>query len=287
MCVEFLATLTLSLQAALAHTKLDPSLVWSAALLSALACAVGSARLSGLNPRAMYWAVVYSLLAGLWGAHLLSLLVHGWSGGPLALFQFVQGGKSLFGGLLLGGLTAGLYFHHRKLPVLAYADAAMPALALGYAIGRVGCFLNGDDYGTTTHVGWAVVYPPGTEAYDAHLERGWISSADRWSLPVHPVQLYASLLGLALFIMLARWHPKRAGTRLCAYLLLYGAGRFCMEFLRGDFRAVLGPFSLPQLFSIGFVLTAAVIWRRIGRDNKRRREEQSNAALQTMTTVAQ
>ena len=131
----------------------------SVALLAALAYAVRSARISGLSARAMYWAVVCSLLAGLWGAHVLSLLVHGWQGGPLALLQFVQGGKSLFGGLLLGGLAAGLYFHVRKLPILAYSDAAMPAVALGYAIGRIGCFLNGDDYGTLTHAPWVVCTP--------------------------------------------------------------------------------------------------------------------------------
>jgi phosphatidylglycerol:prolipoprotein diacylglycerol transferase len=273
-----------AIQASPLLTRLDPGAVWAVALLAALAYAVHSARLSGLSARAMYWAVAWSLLAGLWGAHLLSLLVHGWDGGFMALFQFVEGGKSLFGGLLLGGLAAGLYFHRCKLPVLPYADAAMPALALGYAIGRVGCFLNGDDFGTPTHLRWAVVYPPGTEAYEAHLTRGWISAADRWSLPIHPVQLYASLLGLALFIVLARWRPERVGGRLCAYLVLYGAGRFCVEFLRGDFRAVLGPFSLPQLISIGFVLAGAVIWRRIGIAAKSRREEPCEGRLQAAAT---
>jgi len=241
-------------------TSLSPGLVWSVAILSALIYAVRSAWRSGLDARAMYWAVVCSMLTGLWGAHLLSLLVHGWSGGVLDLFRFVQGGKSLYGGLLVGGLAAGLYFHFRKLPVLAYADASMPALALGYAVGRIGCFLNGDDYGTLTHVRWAVVYPPGTEAYQAHLARGWISPGDSWSLSIHPVQLYASLLGLALFILLANWHPRLPGTRFCAYLVLYGVGRFLMEYLRGDFRSVLGPLSLPQVFSAGFVLVGAVVW---------------------------
>jgi len=65
--------------------KLDPGVMWSVALLVALAYAVRSARRSGLQARSMYWAVVCTLLAGLWGAHLLSLLVHGWEGGPLAL----------------------------------------------------------------------------------------------------------------------------------------------------------------------------------------------------------
>jgi phosphatidylglycerol:prolipoprotein diacylglycerol transferase len=243
-------------------SDLDPGVVWAAALVAVTAYAIRSARRSQLNPRSMYWAVVCSLVGGLWGAHLLSLLVHGWSGEPLALFQFMDGGKSLFGGLLLGGLGAGLYLHYCKLPVLAYADAGVPALALGYAIGRIGCFLNGDDYGTLTRAPWAVVYPPGTEAYQAHLARGWISAGDAWSQPIHPVQLYACLLGLALFSVLVALPLKWQGRRLCTQLVIYGVGRFLLEYLRGDFRTVLGPFSLPQLFSTAFVVMGAVIWLR-------------------------
>ncbi len=240
---------------------IDPGIVWSLAMLAALACAVRFAGKSGLDPRSMYWAVICALVGGLWGGHLLSLVVHGWEGGLMALFQIGTGAKSLFGGLLLGGLAAGLYFHYRKLPVLAYADAAMPALALGYAVGRIGCFLNGDDYGTLSHIPWAVVYPPGTEAYDAHMAQGWISGGAAWSLPVHPVQLYASLAGLIIFAILVKWRDKRAGGRLCAYLVLYGVTRFLLEYLRGDFHPVLGSFSLPQCFSIVFVLTGVGIWR--------------------------
>ena len=249
------------------HMGLSPGLVWSAAVLIALMYAIRSARRSGLDPRHMYWAVVCAIVGGFWGSHLLSLLVHGWSGGVMALFQFVQGGKSLYGGLVAGGVAAELYFHFRRLPRFRYRDAAMPALALGYAVGRVGCFLNGDDYGTLTRVPWAVVYPPGTEAYQAHLARGWISAGDAWSLPIHPTQLYASLLGLALFVLLANCRPRRQGSRLCAYLVLYGIGRFSMEYLRGDFRAVLGPFSLPQLFSAAFILTGMGIWLGWVRDS--------------------
>jgi phosphatidylglycerol:prolipoprotein diacylglycerol transferase len=242
-------------------TSLDPGLVWSAALLVALAYSVRSARRSGLDSRSMYWAVTCAILGGLWGGNLLGLLVHGWQGGPLALLNFWQGGKSWYGGALVGGLAGGLFFHYRKLPVLAYADASMPAVALGYSVGRLGCFLNGDDFGTLSHLPWAVTYPPGTEAYSDHLIRGWITSDAAASLPIHPVQLYASLLGLCLFVVLANWRPRQIGDRLCAFLVLYGAARFCMEqWLRGDFRAVLGPLSLPQVFSLLFVVIGAAIW---------------------------
>ena len=240
--------------------ELDPEFVWAAALLAALAYSVRSARRSGLDPRNMYWAVVSAILGGLWGGHLLGLFVHGWGGGSFAFFQFWEGGKSYYGGLLGGGIAGGLFFHYRKVPVLAYADASMPALALGYAIGRLGCFLNGDDYGTVSRVPWAVVYLSGTEVHAAQVARGWIGPGAMWSLPVHPVQLYASLLGLCLFVWLTNWRPMRAGSRFCAFVISYGLARFIMEFVRGDFRPVLGPLSLPQVFSLIFILVGVGVW---------------------------
>jgi phosphatidylglycerol:prolipoprotein diacylglycerol transferase len=239
---------------------LDPEFVWAAALLAALAYSVRSARRSGLDPRSMYWAAVFAILGGLWGGHLLGLFVHGWEGGPLAFFQFWKGGKSYYGGLMGGGIAGGLFFYYRKVPVLVYADAGMPAVALGYAIGRLGCFLNGDDYGTVSRVPWAVVYFSSTEVHAAQVARGWISPGAMWSLPVHPVQLYASLLGLCLFVWLTNWRPMRAGSRFCAFVISYGLARFIMEFVRGDFRAVLGPLSLPQVFSLIFILVGVRVW---------------------------
>ncbi len=240
-------------------SELNPGLVWSAALLAAAAYATRSARLSGLDPRSMYWAVVCAILGGLWGGHLMGVFVHGWRG-ALSLFEFWDGAKSLYGGLLGGGLAAAIFFCRRRLPILKFADAAMPALALGYSVGRVGCFLNGDDFGTVSQAGWAVVFPPATEAYAEHVARGWISQGAAWSLPVHPVQLYASFLGLMLFLLLAWFRPRKPGDRLCAFLVLYGTARFFMEYLRGDFHPVLGLLSLPQVFSVAFVCAGFGIW---------------------------
>jgi phosphatidylglycerol:prolipoprotein diacylglycerol transferase len=235
-------------------------LLWACAPVLALAYAVYSCRRSALDPRSMYWAGVCACLGGLFGGHLMGLLVHGWPSGPFAWLRFWDSSKSYYGGLTGGAVALIVFCRLRRLPVLSYADACTPAVALGSAVGRIGCFLNGDDYGTVTHSHWAVVYPPGTEAYQAHLERGWISAGDAWSLPIHPVQLYASLLGVALFLALANWRPRREGARLCAYLVIYGVSRFFMEYLRGDFRSVLGPFSLPQMFSAVFVLVGSGIW---------------------------
>jgi phosphatidylglycerol:prolipoprotein diacylglycerol transferase len=235
-------------------------LIWYAALLVALVYSVHSAQRSGLNPRSMYWAVTLSIVGGLWGGNLLGLLVHGWNG-SVALLTFWEGGKSWYGGAILGGLVGGLFFYFRKLPVLAYADASVPAVALGYCVGRLGCFLNGDDFGTLSQLPWAVTYSPGTAAYSDHLSRGWIASGAAASLPIHPVQLYALFLGLALFVLLANWRPRHSGDRLSTFLVLYGAARFGMEpWLRGDFRAVVGPLSPPQVFSLLFLACGVGVW---------------------------
>ena len=141
-----------SASAASSHlASVNPDLVWSVALLAALGYAMRSARLSGLNVRFMYWTAAWALLGGLWARICFRCWYTDGRGGPLAVFQFMQGEKSLFGGLLMGGVAAALYLHHRRVPLLAYADAGVPALALGYAVGRIGCFLNGDDFGTLTH----------------------------------------------------------------------------------------------------------------------------------------
>lgn len=242
-------------------SALHSDVIWGLALVAALAYAVNSASRSGLDPRSMYWAGVSALLGGLWGGTLLSLLVHGWRADPIALLRFWEGGKSWYGGALIGGLAGGLCFHFRKLPILKYADAGAPAVALGYSIGRLGCFLNGDDYGTLSHLPWTVTYSAGTDAYSDHLLRGWITQDAPRSLPIHPVQLYDSLFGLSLFVILASWRPRIVGDRLCALLVLYAGTRFCIEqWLRGDFRPVLGPFSLPQIFSLIFLMMGVTIW---------------------------
>src|SRR5262249_3858158 len=155
-----------------------------------------------------------------------------------------------YGGLLAGAAAFVLFLKLRKLAILPYADAAACAVALGIAIGRIGCFLNGDDYGTVSRLPWAVRFPPGTEAYMGHLMRGWVTSTDAWSLPVHPVQLYDSLFALCLFGILVIWHPSLPGLRFGFFAIAHGVGRFAEEFFRGDFRPALGPLSLTQAISL-------------------------------------
>ena len=240
-------------------TSLDPGLVWSAALLGALVYSLRSARRSGLDPRAAYWAGVLGLFFGVWGGHLLGIYYYGTDGRPFAWFRFWSGGQAQYGGLIAGALAVIVYLKIKKLSILRYGDAMAPAVALGVAIGRIGCFLNGDDFGKLSRLPWAMRFGPGTEAYADHLQRGWISASDAWSLPVHPVQLYCSLFWLGLFALLACLPMKRTGVGFSLLLIAHGAGRFAEQLFRGDFQTFLGPLSLTQLISIVLVAVGAAL----------------------------
>jgi len=173
-------------------SSVDPGILWGASLLAALLFTLRTAQREGLDPRAMYWAGTSAILFGLWGGYLLGFVYYGTDGRPWAWLRPWSGGRAEYGALLAGMLAIAIYLRVRKLPFLCYADAIVPAVALGAAIGRLGCFLNGDDFGTRSTLPWAVTFASGTEAYADHFNRGWIASGDPLSLPVHPVQLYAS-----------------------------------------------------------------------------------------------
>jgi phosphatidylglycerol:prolipoprotein diacylglycerol transferase len=248
---------------------IDPSIVWGAGFVCAVLWAIRSARRSGVDDRAMYWACGCAIIGGLWGSHLLGLYVYGSDGEPWAWLRVWVGGKSWYGGLIGGAVAALLYFRLRRLPVLRYADALAPAVALGYAIGRIGCFLNGDDYGTLTDVPWAVQYTPGSEAHDAHVARQLIFPSDPLSQPVHPTQLYHTLLGLALLVLLERTRERPAGERLALFVAGYGLGRFLLERWRGDAWAVAGTVSLQQLISVGLIAGGVALWAWLRRRARR------------------
>jgi phosphatidylglycerol:prolipoprotein diacylglycerol transferase len=231
----------------------NSGMVGVAAALAGLACAVWMARRDGLDARAMYWAGAIAILFGFWGARLLGMVYYGTDGQPLAWLRFWSGGTAQYGAFLGGGLAMLLFLAMRRLPPLAYFDAAAPAVALTVSIGRIACFLNGDDFGRLSHFGWAVRFPPGTEAYADHLARGWIAPGAAWSLPVHPIQLYESVVWFGLAIALAAWRPSRPGLCFGGLAVAHGAARFAEQFLRGDFQPILGPLSLTQWISLGFV----------------------------------
>lgn len=150
---------------------------------------------------------------------------------------FWQGGLVFYGGLLGGVLGGVVYLKYKKAPIVPMADMCAPYLALGHAIGRVGCFLNGCCWGTPTDLPWGIRYPKASwGAYEQQVKDGLINSHAAASLPVHPTQLYCAA-GLLLIFFFLRYVYKRrrhTGFVMLLYLLLYGTLRFAVEFFRGD-----------------------------------------------------
>jgi len=195
-------------------------------------------------PDAAVDAAIYGLVGGLLGAKLLYVFEHLDEGTFLGLL-FDRGGMSWFGGFA-GGIAAGYATIRAKgWPVLAVLAAATPALAVGQLLGRIGCFLVGDDYGHPTTLPWGVAFPQGLPPT---VER------------VHPTQIYEAIF-LALFTwVLIRW--RRAGVPdravLGRYFIGVGAFRFALEFVRVNTR-VLGPLTVAHLFALAVTALGLVV----------------------------
>ena len=201
---------------------------------------------SGLPEDAANGAAI-GVLAGLAGAKLLWSIEHR-AEEPFIALLTSRGGLSWFGGLF-GGVGAALaYFRSKGWPLLPIVAAATPALAVGHLLGRIGCFLVGDDYGYPTNLPWGVAFPEGLPPT---------------TVPVHPTQLYeAAFLGVLAFFLL-RW--RRAGLAdrvvLGRYLLFAGAARFVIEFFRINPRVIMG-LTVAQCAAVAVTLAGVVMLLR-------------------------
>jgi len=203
-------------------------------------------RRSGL-PEAALDAAVGGVLGGLLGAKLLWVFEHLGEAPALELL-LSRGGLSWFGGFA-GGLLAGTaVMRWKRVPVLPALAAATPALTTGHAIGRIGCFLVGDDYGRPTDLPWGVAFPLGLPPTTE---------------PVHPTQLYEAFALVPLTVLLLRWRGEKRDDSfvLGAYLAAAGGIRFAIEFLRINER-VLGPLSVAHIAAMLAVLIGVLLLRR-------------------------
>jgi phosphatidylglycerol---prolipoprotein diacylglyceryl transferase len=172
---------------------------------------------------------IYCALAGLAGAKLFMILFDfkSYWNDPGSLFSLstLQAAGVYQGGFLVAFAVALLYMRRQNLPVLATCDIFAPGIALGQAIGRIGCLSAGCCWGVGTHLPWAVTFhnPQAAELTGVPL-----------GIPLHPTQLYESaadaLIFLFLYWQIAKAHT--AGTILGWYLALYSAARFVIEFFR-------------------------------------------------------
>ena len=204
-----------------------------------------------------------ALISGLVGARLLYAAVSWRQFAPMglgALWQeggivFRRDGFVFYGGFLLAVPATIWLIHRRKLDFRRVVDVLAPALALGHAIGRLGCFAQGCCYGAPSRFG--LLFPADAPA-----------SCEFGQVPVHPTQLYESLGLLVLFGFLLSRRAKRRfeGEIFALYMICYSLLRFLIECLRADDRGFyLGPLSVSQLVSLlvfACGVSLHVLWRK-------------------------
>lgn len=199
----------------------------------------------GMPPQDAQTVVLIAAFGGVVGSKLNYLLDH-W---PELMRDFAgmvtsRGGLTWYGGFILATLLLVAFARARRMPVLRALDCMAPALALGYAIGRIGCFLVGDDYGKGSGAPWAVAFPEG---------------APPTTIPVHPTQVYETLASAAIFgfLWVRRLRPAPDGAIVFQWFLLAGLERFLVEFLRLNVPVAFG-LTQAQLLSAGMVLVGAI-----------------------------
>jgi phosphatidylglycerol:prolipoprotein diacylglycerol transferase len=199
------------------------------------------------------WLIIGAIL----GARTLYVTTYwqeSFAGRPFyEIFEIWNGGLVYYGGLVgavLGGL---IYSRLKKVPVWKLADALAPSIALGYVFGRIGCFLNGCCFGRACDLPWAVHYPADNPLHPP-------------TFPVHPTQIYDSLMNLALYVALAWLYRRKKfdGQIFALYLMCYAVTRSIAESFRGDYDQahIHTTFHLTpgQIVSVGIFAAGALLF---------------------------
>ena len=241
--------------------KIGPLQLYTYGLMLAVAFLVGiylatrAAERAGVKPEIFADLGIVVILSAILGARLFYVLFYDLQytlAHPGELLKLQQTGLVFYGGLIFS-VGAGLIFCRLKsIPIPLALDIAAPSIALGQAIGRIGCFMSGCCYGRPTGIFWAVKFP--------HLDH-----------MRHPTQIYESLATFAIFLVLLRFRKHRMGGGQVAwlYLVLYASARFAIEFFRDDNPHILLGFTVSQAVSLlallGALPLAYFIWSNRGR----------------------
>ena len=208
-------------------------------------------RRRGVDPGITYSLLIAAIIGGVVGAKLHYLAIHP---DQFDAAAFSGTGLVWYGGLFGGALAVSVVALLAKPPIALIADAIAPALAAAYAVGRIGCFLNGDDYGVPTSLPWGMSFPEGSPPT---------------TQVVHPTQLYetfGSLVILALLLWVLAPRLQRFGSLFWSYVFLAGVERFLVEFVRTNDPVLIG-LTQQQWISIALiVIGGAAVWWNESRD---------------------
>lgn len=197
-----------------------------------------------------------------------------------------RSGLVWYGGLIGGALAVLWTVRRRGLPMVRVVDIATPAVAVGYGIGRIGCFLVGDDYGIATQLPWGVKFPYGLPyPTTAANMRGFRGEVDP-SLPadalvaVHPTQLYEVAAAVVMLLVCRRLLVRRVPPGVVAVVgfSILAFERFLVEFVRAKDDRFFGSLSVAQVISLVILVLMVVAWTRIDRSPRSHPPESRPAA---------
>jgi len=231
--------------------KLGPLAIRWYGVMIATACLVGlwvagrEADRKGIGKKAIQEFWFYAIIGAIIGARLYYVAFFDpasiWHN-PFSLLAIWEGGLAIHGGILGGLLISIWYTRRRRLSFWRFADTMAPSLILGQAIGRIGCFFNGDAHGYPTTLPWGVRYS--LESPAGQMFPGQ---------PLHPTQLYEMAFNFIIFLILwkVRKNIKVDGYLFLLYVILYSSIRIFVEHFRADRLTYFGSFSAAQ--SMGFI----------------------------------
>ncbi len=234
---------------------------------------LGLAKRDGLPREPLANCYVLTAVAAVVGARLLYVATNPADFDSLGkVFEFRSGGMVAYGGFLGGFVGSFAYLRWKGLPLIPWADVAVPSLASGLLITRIGCYLFGCDFGRPLQADaprwlqrlgefprWPddVLNGAGSPAFYQHVDGLGLDPTATHSLPVHPTQLYeaATGLGLLVVLLLLRRRQLFRGQLFLSFTFLYGVARFLLEFLRDDAERGEVPPNLPGqwLYSLAFL----------------------------------
>lgn len=210
------------------------------------------AKSKNMKDEAVIDLAIIAGVTGFIGAKLLYIIVSfkEFMVNPLAVIG--SEGFVVYGGIISGVLCCYLYCRVKKLKFMEYFDLVMPEIAVAQGFGRIGCFLAGCCYGRETTSAFGVVFPENS-----------LAPAGVKLIPTQLISAAGDFLIAAVLIILADTAIKKrktAGDIGCAYMLLYGVGRFFVEFLRNDYRGEIGFMSTSQFISVFIVIGSAALY---------------------------
>lgn len=232
-------------------------------------------RRKGHDPEKAWDMVFMAVIGGILGAKLYYMFLNfpRLMADPKSLI-IARGGLVWYGGFILAAILVLWEARRSKLPLKDVLDGSAPALALAYAVGRIGCFMVGDDWGRPTDSWVGIRFPQGTPPTRVDfIQRDFGITVDPalvekygQIVPVHPTQLYEVALSTLIFLVLwrIRGRDRKPGWLFALWLALAGLERFTVEFFRAKDDRFFGPLTLAQVISLTIVAGGIAGMVRLG-----------------------